>query len=378
MRIAHVSIIHIPLDIRIFMKECRTLARAGHDVHLLVPEAPAEVVDGVRLHRLPWPAGGKRFRRTLRLLPEVYRRARAVQADVYHFHDPHLIPVGLALKRVGAAVVYDAHEDSPKQAVSVHSRWPLKGHARRETWRVLEWRAGQRFDAFVAASPTIACRFPPARTVLVRNFALLEEFPALSFDGAAVPHREREARVVYAGGMATVRSIHEMVDMIGLMPSDFQAQLVLLGEIRRPELEAELRAKPSWAKVDYLGFRPRGEMIDELAKARIGLVLHQPLPNHFEAMPNKLWEYMAAGLPIVASDFPLWRDLFARIGCGLLVDPVDPRSIAGAVEYLLRHPDEAEAMGRRGRGAVEREFNWGSEGERLLELYDHLAGASRS
>lgn len=373
MRVAHVSIIHTPRDVRIFLKECRTLAAAGHDVHLLAPDAPAEVVEGVCLHGLPWLPRGWHFRRVLPRLPEVYRRARALRADVYHLHDPHLIPVGLALKRTGAAVVYDAHEDSPKQAISVVSRWPLKGRAKRQTWRLLEWRAQRRFDAFVAATPSIAARFPPERTVLVHNFALLEEFAVPSLDGAIVPHSERECRVIYAGGMAIKRGLLEMLDMIELLSPHLRARLVLLGEIRSPRLDAALRAKSGWAEVDYLGFRPRTDVIEELARARVGLAVLYPVPSYLESMPIKFWEYMAAGLPIVASDFPLWRDLFTRIGCGLLVDPMDPSSIARAVEYLLTHPDEAEAMGRRGREAVEREFHWRGEGERLLELYDGLA-----
>jgi glycosyltransferase involved in cell wall biosynthesis len=373
MRVAHVTVIHPPSDARIVLKECRSLAAAGHDVHLLAPGAPAEVVEGVTGHGLPWPARGWHFRKVLPRLPEVYRRASALQADVYHLHDPHLIPVGLALKRAGAVVVYDSHEDSPKQAISVAARSPLKGRAKRQTWRLLEWRAERRFDAFVAATPAIARRFPPARTVVIHNFALLEEFAVPSLDGELIPHCARECRVVYAGGITPARGIREIVDMIELLSPDLRAALVLLGDIRRPALDAELRAKPGWARVDYLGFRPRGEMVEELSRARVGLALLHPMPNHLEAMPNKFWEYMAAGLPIVASDFPFWRELFGRIGCGLLVDPLDPRAIADAVDYLLRNPVEAEAMGRRGRAAVEAEFNWGAEGDRLVSLYENLA-----
>jgi glycosyltransferase involved in cell wall biosynthesis len=379
MRVAHISIVHIPLDVRVFLKECRTLAAAGHDVHLLVRNPPAEVVDGVNFHAIPGLARKKRFWHALPHLPEVYRRARAVRADVYHLHDPHLIPVGIALKRAGAAVVYDSHEDAPKQAVSVDSARALAPRAQREIWSALEWLAFKHLDAFVAATPAIARRFPPARTAVVRNVPLLEEF-ASSLNGASLPYQERDARVIYAGGISAGRSIREMVDMVELLPADLGARLVIMGAFskHRPELESEVRAKPGWSDVEYCGLRPRAEMVEQLVRSRVGLVLFHPLPNHFEAMPNKLFEYMAAGLPIVASDFPLWRDLLSRIGCGLLVDPMDPQSIAGAVEYLLRHPGEAEAMGRRGREAVEREFHWRGEGERLLALYDDLAESRSS
>jgi glycosyltransferase involved in cell wall biosynthesis len=236
-------------------------------------------------------------------------------------------------------------------------------------WRGVEAVARPTLDAFVCATPAIARRFPANRTTLVRNFPRLEDFQ----QPAPFSWSQRENVAVYTGSLTEVRGAGEMVEMIGLLPPDLRARLVLLGSFRPPQLEAELRSAPGWAKVEYLGFRPRTEMIEQLAKARAGLVLLHPLPNHLEAMPNKLLEYMAAGLPIVASDFPLWRDLLERIGCGLVVDPLNPSAIANAVAYLFTHPDEAEAMGRRGRDAVAARYNWTVEAPKLLALYERLA-----
>jgi len=380
MRIAHVSIVHKPLDIRIFQKECRTLAAAGHEVHLLISDPPSAEIDGVRFHAIPGLGGVNYFWRALRRLPTAYRRARAVDASVYHLHDPHLIPLGLLLKRTGAVVVYDAHEDSPRQAVSIYADRPLTGRAHAVVWSVLEWLARRRFDAFVAATPRILERFPEARSVVVHNFPLAEEFCHPSLDGARLPQGEREHTVVYVGGITAVRCIREMVDMLELVPAALGARLVLMREFskERPELEVEVRAKRGWERVEYLGYRSRGEVVEQLAKARIGLVLMYPLPNHVEAMPNKMWEYMAAGLPIIASNFPYWEGILSRAGCGLVVDPKDPREIAEAVEHLLRYPDEAEAMGRRGREAYEQRYNWAPEGERLVGVYRDLAARLES
>jgi glycosyltransferase involved in cell wall biosynthesis len=113
----------------------------------------------------------------------------------------------------------------------------------------------------------------------------------------------------------------------------------------------------------------------ELLRARIGLILFNPLPNHQDPVRSrKLFEYMAAGLPVVASDFPRWRELVCRVGCGLVVDPLDPAAIAAAIEHLLRHPGEAEEMGARGRAAVEARFNWRVEASNLLAFYRVLTG----
>jgi len=105
-------------------------------------------------------------------------------------------------------------------------------------------------------------------------------------------------------------------------------------------------------------------------------VLH-PTAAFTESMPMKLFEYMALGLPVVASDFSAWRAIVETSRCGLLVDPLDARAIARAIGYLLEHPDEANAMGRRGRDAAMARYTWDSQADRLVALYDDLSADIR-
>src|SRR3954462_2341395 len=128
MRIVHITTQHRPLDVRIFQKECRTLAAHGFDVQLLVAEPPSEPVDGVHFRKLRQSASTFRPGRIWQRLQSAYRAAAKLGADVYHFHDPELIPIGLLLKQSGARVIYDVHEDAPQEALSLNKDRPVEKH----------------------------------------------------------------------------------------------------------------------------------------------------------------------------------------------------------------------------------------------------------
>ncbi len=367
-RVVHLTSVHGDRDVRIFHKECRTLAAAGYDVTLVAPSArPGEVtVDGVRILTVPQPRD--RRERFLRTVPAVWRTARRLGADLYHLHDPELIPVGFLLKATGARVVLDVHEDLPRQILD--KPW-IPGRLRRPVAlgaRLAEWTAARGFAAIVAATPAIAEHFPAERTIVVQNFPLLGELWAA--DGP--PYAERPAEVVFVGGITEIRGALEMVAAMAALPAGGEVRLVLAGSISPPELEARMQRTPGWERVTYLGWQERDAVRDLLARARAGLVLYLPAANHLRAQPNKLFEYMSAGIPVIASDFPLWRRIVEEVGCGLLADPTDPRAIAEAIAWVLAHPREAEAMGRAGRQAVEERFNWEVEARELLALYADL------
>lgn len=369
MRIVHLSTIHRALDVRIFYKECQTLAKAGYEVHLLVPNPPAQQLEGVFFHAIDKVTNYPRLVRTWRRLSSAYQIAKSLQADVYHFHDPELIPVGILLQRLGAKVIYDVHEDSPWEAISLSKNHPVLGWLRFGIWTILEGIAKASLNAFICVTPHIAQKFPSAKTSVVANFPLTAELQAVHEVNLAHP---QENIVIYAGGIAEIRGIREMVGAMELLPRTLAVKLLLLGEFPSPELQTEVEKLPGWQQVEFLGWQSRQSVVQHLAQSKVGLVLFHPKRDHLEALPNKLFEYMAAGLPVVASNFPLWREIIEDIGCGLVVNPLDPQEIAQSMQYLLENPDVAAAMGQRGREAVINQYNWEIESQKLLKVYTQV------
>lgn len=366
MKIAHLTTVHGRYDGRIFWKECSSLSDAGHQVYLVVADGKGNEQKGT-INIIDVGPPGRRIRRIYDATKRVLQAARNLDADVYHIHDPELIPRGLQLIRDGKKVIFDAHEDFPQQILSKNYLSKLNRKLLSHAVAVLEIWALRKFSHVITATPHIKEKFQSAgiRSTAVNNFPLMTELSAESVDKASSP-----GTLVYIGGITTLRGIRIILSVLETLGG--AATLNLAGVFQEAGLQTELEAMPGWKYVNYAGMLDRAEVSRLVAESSIGLVTLLPTAAYIHSLPIKMFEYMSAGIPIIASDFPLWRGIVEESGCGILVNPQDVSEIAAAVSRLIGNPLLAREMGDRGRAAVLDRYNWDREAVKLIRVYSEI------
>lgn len=363
-KVCHFSSVHQDLDTRIFYKECVSLAEAGFDVHYVVPNATSRVEKNVQIHSFELKTSS-RFQRMRKTTKAVYKRALELDADIYHFHDPELLPFGLKLKRKGKKVIYDAHEDVPRQILSKY--W-IPGIIRKLTSRAFEAYedyVAKRLAYVVVSTPTIEKRFVKVNP----NSTAICNYPILSENSAPAPWSERKDEICYIGGLTEIRGIKEIVQA---MQHHASLKLNLAGTFSPIEFREEVSKLNGWDKVVEHGYVGRQEIVSILNRSKIGMVTLYPQDNYLDSLPIKLYEYMLAEIPVVTSNFPLWEQIISDCDCGICVNPKDPKAIAEAQSQILEDDRRAEQMGKNGRKAVLEKFNWTIESEKLVRIYNQL------
>lgn len=366
-KICILTSVHPAFDTRIFHRQAKSLVRAGYDVTLIAQHNKNELVDGIKIIALPKPKN--RIERIFLLTTKVYKLAIQEKAEIYHFHDPELLPWMLKLKNLTKTkIIYDIHENIAKQILSKTWIFKIFRKPLAHFFDIYEKRVSQKFDYLISATPNIRNHFKKHRIIDIKNYPIIDKISISKIDNGL----KDSFNLIYVGGLEKIRGIKEIILSLKFINPKHNVKLTLIGKFSEKFFEKEIKKLSERNKVNFTGQLPQKQAYQKMQNADSGIVCFWPEPNHIAALPNKIFEYANAGLPIIASNFSLWKKIIENNKFGLCVNPLDPKEIAKAIEYLIENPEEAKKMGQNGHEAVLKKYNWKNEEKKLLSIYNEL------
>lgn len=364
MKICHLTSAHPDGDVRIFHKECVSLAKAGFDVSLILPNTTSRIENGVNIISFESNYKSRKERMT-KTVKEVLQYALALNADVYHLHDPELLKIVKVLKQKNKKIVYDVHEDLPRQILSKH--WipkPLRSITAFFT-EIYENKIAKKCNGIITATPFIKERFIKinSNTIDINNFPIISELTT-----STDYNEKNEPNICYVGGITKTRGI---IELISSLPKT-DCKLLLAGNFLEENLKDSITKLKGWEQVVEVGYLTRKDVKELYQKSKMGIVTLHPIINYIDSLPVKMFEYMAAGLPVIASNFPLWKTIIESNNCGICVNPLSTNEISTAINKIINTPSLAKKMGENGKKLVIEKYNWEIEEKKLIGFYQKL------
>ena len=361
-RVCHITSAHSRYSTRILSKQCKSLAANGYDVFLIVNDNKSnEVVDQVKIVSTGYKYKN-RIDRFLYSNNKLLNEAIKINADIYQLHDPDLLPLGNKLKRMGKKVIFDSHENVPMQIKDKQWIPKLMRNIVSRTYEVYEKYSIKKYDAVISVTPHTAKRFKKTNpnTLIITNYPVVDK----SEDIVRNPIKA----ICFAGGINEQYRHHNILKAI----EDINDIKYILAGNGTAEYLNMLQSLPAWNKVDYKGWVQHTEIKKIYSKSIAGMAIHEStqIMSRGTLGVIKLFEFMEAKLPIICSDYPLWRDIVDQYNCGICVDPNDVEEIKSAINFIIENPEEAKVMGENGRKAVIEKYNWETQEKVLLELYE--------
>ena len=373
-RICHISTVHPLSDVRIFYRECVSLACTGYEVHLVIPAGKSEVRDGVHVH--PLPRVKSRLLRMLIMPWVALSSALRTRSVLYHYHDPELIFMGFILRWVFfKKVVFDIHESVVRQIVS-------KPYLPKFAKALAPFMYSSLERIFTIGQALVVANKNSVPDYSTRKIQLVQNYPLVSVDVDIVTKewssKASTPLLVYVGGVSKIRGGESYVELAQLLNErGYEYRMQIIGPYDRQfgtRIHRRIAELGLQDRVVLLGRMPWPEAMKVVAQAHIGMCLLMPVPNYTTCLATKILEYMMLGTPVLASDFNCWREYVEGERVGRMADPTDIEQVADTCQQMLDDPGELSQMAVRGIEAVRSKYNWTSEFRSLLACYGELLG----
>lgn len=365
-KVCHISTVHSVRDIRIFYKECRTLAANGYDVTYISQGVHDEVIDGVRRLGTGKPIIKNKLVRMTLGCRHLIKIALAENADIYHIHDSELLRFSRLLKKAGKIVVYDSHEHLPMQIME--KEWiprPIRPLIAKITGKI-ELRKIQFSDLIIVVADKTFHRFENKGIELIKleNFPIFNEFYNIDID---YNKKKSHRKICYTGAIWLERGLDTMCKAAAGLEN---CTLEIAGRIDHPSHNEYISGIGD--NIVYSGYISRADIVTLYEESMVGLCLFKAYPNNMIDPPTKIFEYMASGIPVIGSAFDSIMNVVEKYECGLCVNPLDINEIRKAMQFLVDNPEEAKRMGINGRRVVKEKMNWEVHSDVLLNAYGKL------
>jgi glycosyltransferase involved in cell wall biosynthesis len=365
MTVLHVTTAHRPYDPRIVYKQLPALADR-YTVWCAIPDADPAVAPGVRFVALPYYE--RVIWRILLTGPLIIWKCWRIRPDVVHFYVPEFIPFAFLFRLRGAQLIYEVQENLFKK---IHLKTKNKGWLLKRAFTWLDLLARRHcYLIFTEHGYLSTYTNLPKPSVVIYNYASL---PLLEpYRHPYVPATNPYS-IFYIGWLSMERAFDTLLAalrQVQVRYPNFVAHLFGRQTFTQQTLETNPDYQAVKDHLRFYGYTDQRTALTYAEGALVGLALLKPVGDYPESYTTKLFEYMALGLPVITADFPLYRDVVERHGCGFCVSAYDPTAVADALTYLISHPAEARAMGERGRAAAERHYNWATEADKLRAFYE--------
>lgn len=369
MKICHFTTVHNYFDVRILFRECRSLLNAGYEVDLIAPASEDKNVHGVNIIAIP--VYKSRFSRILLGQFQVIKILLFSEYRLYHFHDPELIPLGLVLRILGKRVIYDIHENVSEQ-IKTKEWLPLRNIF---SWiyRLIEYLPSRTMNLILAENS-----YESHYKRRAKNYRIVLNMPDLRFfqEFKILDRNGLENGIFYIGGISDNRGIFQVIKALSILKkrghSFYFHCIGKFDEGVQEQLYRMIEFQEVSNFVTFYGYMDVKSGFEISKRCKVGISILKPIGNYVESYSTKIFEYMAVGLPVITSNFKLYRDVIERHDCGICPDPLNAPLVADAIEKILYDEKLARTYASNGRIAVESQYSWSNQEVVLLDYYKDI------